>query len=107
MSTDENKERIRSYVQAIDDHDSDDWSILDDDIVGDFVAHNPPIPGVSRSAAWSSLSSRRSWTASATARLSTVGWSCCTRAWRRDAWAPGADVFAEPTAARQRTSPSA
>jgi steroid delta-isomerase-like uncharacterized protein len=47
MSTDANKELIRRYVQAIDDNDSSDWSILDDYIAEDFVAHNPPLPGVS------------------------------------------------------------
>ena len=46
MSTDENKQLIRRYIQAIDDNDSSDWSILDDFIAEDFVAHNPPIPGV-------------------------------------------------------------
>jgi predicted ester cyclase len=46
MSTDENKQLIRRYMQAIDDNDSSDWSILDDFIAEDFVAHNPPIPGV-------------------------------------------------------------
>jgi predicted ester cyclase len=47
MSSDANKELIRRYVQAIDENDSDDWSILDEYIAEDFVAHNPPLPGVS------------------------------------------------------------
>jgi predicted ester cyclase len=47
MSTDSNKELIRRYVQAIDDNQSSDWSVLDEFIAEDFVAHNPPIPGVS------------------------------------------------------------
>jgi predicted ester cyclase len=47
MSSDANKELIRRYVQAIDENDSDDWSILDEYIAEDFVAYNPPIPGVS------------------------------------------------------------
>ena len=47
MASDANKELIRRYVQAIDDNDSDDWSILDQYIAEDFVAHNPPLPGVS------------------------------------------------------------
>jgi len=47
MSTDANKDLIRRYVQAIDDNDSSDWSVLDEYIAEDFVAHNPPIPGVS------------------------------------------------------------
>ena len=47
MSTDENKALIRRYIQAIDDNDSGDWDILDEYIAEDFVAHNPPLPGVS------------------------------------------------------------
>jgi steroid delta-isomerase-like uncharacterized protein len=47
MSTDANKDLIRRYLQAIDDNESGDWSILDDYIAEDFVAHNPPLPGVS------------------------------------------------------------
>ena len=47
MSLDGNKELIRHYIQAIDDNQTSDWSILDEYIAEDFVAHNPPIPGVS------------------------------------------------------------
>jgi steroid delta-isomerase-like uncharacterized protein len=47
MSTEANKDLIRRYVQAIDDNDSSDWSVLDEYLAEDFVAHNPPIPGVS------------------------------------------------------------
>ena len=47
MSTDESKDLIRRYLQAVDDNHTSDWSILDDYIAEDFVAHNPPIPGVS------------------------------------------------------------
>jgi steroid delta-isomerase-like uncharacterized protein len=47
MSTDENKHLIRRYIEAIDDNQTSDWSILDDYIAEDFVPHNPPIPGVS------------------------------------------------------------
>ena len=47
MSLEENKQLIRRYIQTIDDNDSSDWSVLDDYIAEDFVAHNPPIPGVS------------------------------------------------------------
>jgi predicted ester cyclase len=47
MSLDENKELIRRYLQAIDDNTASDWSLLDDFIAEDFVAHTPPIPGVS------------------------------------------------------------
>jgi predicted ester cyclase len=47
MSLDENKALIRRYIQAIDDNRTGDWSVLDDYIAEDFVAHTPPIPGVS------------------------------------------------------------
>ena len=47
MSARENKEVVRRYVQAIDDNHSSDWSVLDDFIAEDFVAHNPAVPGVS------------------------------------------------------------
>jgi predicted ester cyclase len=47
VSAEENKHLIRRYVQAIDDNQTSDWSILDEFIAEDFVAHNPPIPGVS------------------------------------------------------------
>ena len=48
MSQEQNKDLIRRYIEAIDQHDpdSDDWSVLDDYIAEDFVAHNPPVPGV-------------------------------------------------------------
>ncbi len=46
MSTEENKDLIRRYVEAIDSNESDDWSILDHYIAEDFIAHNPPFPGV-------------------------------------------------------------
>ena len=47
MSTEESKDLIRRYLRAVDDNHTSDWSILDDYIAEDFVAHNPPIPGVS------------------------------------------------------------
>ena len=47
MSLEENKDLIRRYVQAIDDNQSSDWSVLDEYIAEDFVAHTPPLPGVS------------------------------------------------------------
>src|SRR3954447_16002387 len=47
MSARDNKELVRRYVQAIDDNQTSDWSNLDEYIAEDFVAHNPPIPGVS------------------------------------------------------------
>ena len=47
MSLEENKDLIRRYVQAIDDNQSSDWSVLDQYIAEDFVAHTTPLPGVS------------------------------------------------------------
>jgi predicted ester cyclase len=47
MSSEENKGLIRRYVEAIDENQTDDWSILDEYIAEDFVAHNPLCPGVS------------------------------------------------------------
>jgi predicted ester cyclase len=47
MSAEENKDLIRRYIQAVDDNETDDWSILDEYLAEDFVAHNPPFPGVS------------------------------------------------------------
>ena len=44
MSPDGNKELIRRYIQAIDANETSDWTILDEYIAEDFVAHNPPIP---------------------------------------------------------------
>ena len=46
MSAQENKDLIRRYIQAVDSNDSDDWSVIDEYIAEDFVAHNPPFPGV-------------------------------------------------------------
>jgi predicted ester cyclase len=45
MSAEENL--IRRYIQAVDNNHTSDWSVLDEYIAEDFVAHNPPIPGVS------------------------------------------------------------
>jgi predicted ester cyclase len=47
MSAEENKHLIRQYIQAVDDNQTSDWSILDEYIAEDFIAHNPPFPGVS------------------------------------------------------------
>jgi predicted ester cyclase len=47
MSTEDNKSLIRQYIKAIDENQSSDWSIIDEYIAEDFVAHNPPVPGVS------------------------------------------------------------
>jgi predicted ester cyclase len=44
---DQNKELVRRYIQAIDDNDSSDWSILDEYLAEDFVMHNAPLPSVS------------------------------------------------------------
>jgi predicted ester cyclase len=45
--SDDNKALVRRYIDAVDQNDSSDWSILDEYIAEDFVAHNPPLPGVS------------------------------------------------------------
>ena len=47
VSLEENKELVREYIQAVDDNRTSDWSIIDRYIAEDFVAHNPPAPGVS------------------------------------------------------------
>ena len=47
MPAEESKELIRRYIQAVDDNHTSDWSVLDEFIAEDFVAHNPPLPGVS------------------------------------------------------------
>ena len=47
MGLEENKTFIRRYIEAIDRNTTGDWDFLDDYIAEDFVAHNPPIPGVS------------------------------------------------------------
>jgi predicted ester cyclase len=46
MSLDDNKDLIRRYLEAVDANDSDDWSVIDTYLAEDFVAHNPPFPGV-------------------------------------------------------------
>jgi predicted ester cyclase len=46
MSVD-NKALIRRYIEAVDANTTSNWSILDDFISDDFVAHTPPFPGVS------------------------------------------------------------
>jgi steroid delta-isomerase-like uncharacterized protein len=45
MSTEENKSVVRRYIEAIDNNDSSDWSILDEFVAEDAVVHNPPLPG--------------------------------------------------------------
>ena len=47
MSTEENKDFIKRYFQAIDDNQTSDWSVIDQYLSPDFVAHNPAFPGVS------------------------------------------------------------
>ena len=47
MPVEENKELIRRYMRAIDDNQTSNWQVLDEYIAPDFVAHNPPLPGVS------------------------------------------------------------
>jgi steroid delta-isomerase-like uncharacterized protein len=47
VDTEANKQLVRRYIAAIDANQTDDWSIIDDFLADDFVAHNPPIPGVS------------------------------------------------------------
>ena len=37
---------VRRYLEAIDANDSADWSVLDEFLAEDFVAHDPPAPGV-------------------------------------------------------------
>ena len=47
MSSEENKDLIRRYIQAIDENQTSDWRVLDEYIAEDFIAHNPLYPGVS------------------------------------------------------------
>jgi predicted ester cyclase len=47
MTPEENKALIQRYIKAVDDNQSSDWSVIDDYLAEDFVAHNPPAPGVS------------------------------------------------------------
>ena len=46
MSTEENKAVVRRYIEAIDNNDSSDWSVLDEFVAEDVVVHNPQLPGV-------------------------------------------------------------
>jgi hypothetical protein len=45
MSLEENKALIRRYIQAIDENDTSDWSILDEFLAEDFVPTTRPFPG--------------------------------------------------------------
>jgi steroid delta-isomerase-like uncharacterized protein len=44
--SEQNKTLIRRYLRAVDENTAGDWSILDAFFAPDFVAHNPPLPGV-------------------------------------------------------------
>jgi predicted ester cyclase len=46
VSSAENKDPIRRYIQAIDENQTSDRGVLDEYIAEDFVAHNPLYPGV-------------------------------------------------------------
>ena len=46
MDTDQNKQLIRDYIDAIDANDTSDWSVIDRYVSEDFVARNEPLPGV-------------------------------------------------------------
>ncbi len=46
MSADENKGLIRRYIEAIDNNDSSDWSVLEEFIADDVIVHNPQLPGL-------------------------------------------------------------
>jgi predicted ester cyclase len=45
MSTKDNKELIQRYIKAVDENHTSDWSVIDEYLADDFVAHNPPAPG--------------------------------------------------------------
>ena len=45
--SEDNKRLVRRYIEAVDANRTDDWSMMDEFIAEDFVAHNPPVPGVS------------------------------------------------------------
>ena len=47
MPSEQNKDMVRRYIQALDENQTSDWGILDEYIAEDFVAHNPLHPGVS------------------------------------------------------------
>jgi hypothetical protein len=42
----QNNRLIRRYLEAIDANETEDWAVLDEYLAEDFVAHNPPLPGV-------------------------------------------------------------
>jgi hypothetical protein len=98
MSVEENKDLIRRYIEAVDDNHTSDWSILDEYIAEDFLAHNPPLPGVSldregmKQAAKSFASPLRAVTRSRWKWRRAISWSAtswveaCTRGLP---WNPG------------------
>jgi predicted ester cyclase len=47
VTVEESKDLIQRYIKAVDDNQTSDWSVIDEFIAEDFVAHNPPAPGVS------------------------------------------------------------
>jgi predicted ester cyclase len=47
MSAEENKALVRRYIEAVDANHSNEWSLIDEYLSEDFVAHNPPGPGAS------------------------------------------------------------
>jgi predicted ester cyclase len=47
VSLEENKDLIRRYIEAIDENETGDWSMLDGYLAEDFVAHDALHPGVS------------------------------------------------------------
>ncbi len=46
MAAEENKALIRDYIRAIDANQTSDWSVVDEYLAEDFVAHDPPFSGV-------------------------------------------------------------
>jgi hypothetical protein len=94
VSVEENEALVRRSIRALDDNQSSDWSVIDESIAEDFVAHNPPLPGVSldregmKQAAEIFRSTGRSPTSHASCGRSA---SCAARTTRRAArTAPGA-----------------
>jgi hypothetical protein len=41
VSVEQNKALIRRFIEAIDANDSSDWSMIDEFVAEDFVAHQP------------------------------------------------------------------
>ena len=47
MSSDRNKELVRRYMQAIDDNQTSEWSVIDDYLAEDFRLARSCVSGVS------------------------------------------------------------